>query len=151
MSNRYADLIGKLATLDGPDREVDAEILCTFLAPVGSKVVRSPFNDAWVIYEPRAYSPRPFALWEKPRPWRLDHESLTGSLDAAIALTERLLPGIWWVIAKGKTTLAEPMYGAQLFFGEHEEFAPGEGPTPAIALLIATLKAHDNLKEANHG
>jgi hypothetical protein len=158
-------LIEKLSALQGPSREVDAEIMFDLFAkPVGQKDDGGPSGYLW---------PEDNPSWSfgirfpgKDREWvancrkRNDGETLvidrdgaivlmnalripelTNSLDAAIALTERVLPGSWWIIAKGKMTDAEPLYGAQMLFGADDVIGEGEGPTPAIALVLATLRA----------
>lgn len=69
--------------------------------------------------------------------WGLFVRALQGSLDAAIALTERLLPGYVWSISDGDE------HGPNAFVHHRDNKMPvGDmAATPAIALLIATLKA----------
>ncbi|MHB1086117.1 MAG: hypothetical protein ACYCZ0_00010 [Minisyncoccota bacterium] len=67
--------------------------------------------------------------------------SYTASVDAAIALVERLLPGIFWVVGKGKTREAEPPFGCHLLFGSDEIIGDGEAPTAPLAILSALLTA----------
>lgn len=69
-------LIERVEKLTGPSEEMDAHILCTLAAPAGAFVEQSLINGAWCIHSGRAGG------WP-----------ITASLDAAIALTERLLPG----------------------------------------------------------
>lgn len=128
-----ANLLSRLQGLTSPDREVDALVLCALLAPAGSKVEKSKFNDAWCIYEPRRWGPKPFALWEKPNPWRTTQ--LTASLDAAVALCERVLPGWYWSVdQRGIAVVCEK-------HGEGAVWCNDVETTPAIALLIAILTA----------
>lgn len=84
-----------------------------------------------------------FALFET-----LSFPSYTSSLDAAIALVERMLPGGGRIIEKSRLTISEPLYSASLYDsymmtgiptnviaeGEHEH-------CEAIALLIALFCA----------
>ena len=79
------------------------------------------------------------------RTGRLDdaftRDTVTTSLDAALALAERVLPGLGaWDI--GHAYNAEPPYQARLVVvrqGDPETFA--RAATPALALCIAILKA----------
>ncbi len=58
----------------------------------------------------------------------------TASLDAALALCERVLPGLWWNVG---VCSADPLtYSADFSDGTEEP-----GPTPALALILAMLKA----------
>lgn len=102
-------LIDRLSKLDGPDREVDGEIWRYLL-------------DG---------SPRPILHGPVPK--------LTASVDAAIALAERVLPDHDFIIGKTNGGLTI-----------HAQVGPNGmefGATPAIALCIALLRA----KGANHG
>jgi hypothetical protein len=77
--------------------ELDALILCALLAPETAYVEQSRLNGAWCIYVPNSYQPTASPrLWQNPMPWRWDHATITGSVDAALALVARVLPG-WWV------------------------------------------------------
>jgi hypothetical protein len=63
------------------------------------------------------------------------------SVGAALALIARKLPGCWWMIARGKMKVAEPEYGAILYFGE-EPIGEGEHDAgPAMAICLALLRA----------
>ncbi len=89
-------LIEKIEGLDGPDRDVDAEI-CIALQYGGensegaSNVRTDPDWEGDLIFEiegdtqPECCNPIP---------------ALTSSLDAAIALVERVLPEQWWNILR---------------------------------------------------
>lgn len=72
----------------------------------------------------------------------LEIERFTASLDAALALVERLIPGVWWTIGKGRLRATEPMFGAQLLFGASEVLGAGESnASPAAAVCAALLRA----------
>lgn len=64
----------------------------------------------------------------------------TTSLDAAIALSERVLPGWTWFMASGSAP--EPYYEATLF-GPDENATSGEqiAKSPALALCLAICRA----------
>lgn len=64
-----------------------------------------------------------------------------GSLDAALALAERVLPGWTWIADGGGKSLAT---GVVIGEGEGDDPDPaftGKARTPAIAMCIAILKA----------
>ena len=64
----------------------------------------------------------------------------TASINEALALAERLYPGIWWVVGKGKRTAAEPLYGAELLFGQ-QTLGAGEAVSPELAIIAAIILA----------
>lgn len=70
----------------------------------------------------------------------LSHE-YTGSIDAAVALCERVLPGWRYIICP---IFAEVKHPEKMMLDRY-----GHGANPAIALLIATLKALDAKETAN--
>lgn len=107
------DLIGKLEKLDGPSREVDRIIHAVTTPPL-----RGELRFGYVpIY--------------------------TASLDAAIALVERVLPGWSFMLDNRLRPQAKLLPPGQI--SSADERSTGE--TIAIALLIALLKA----KEAQDG
>ena len=120
------DLITRLSKLDAPDREVDGEIWRYLMSG-----------------EPRA-------VLHGPIP------KLTASVDAAIALAERVLPGWGWEIASNTNHIKNclnPEYGKPI--GKHPHWAVVanqssrkfvDGQTPAIALCIALLRAKEASK-----
>lgn len=78
-----------------------------------------------------------------------DVPKYTASVDAAIALAERVLPGCFYLIGKGKTRHDEPPFAAQILFGTDEVL--GEAETDAslpIAICLATLRALQSKGEA---
>lgn len=96
------------------------------------------------------WSPPRRAVRDPDRPdiWRRDgikhyqpYAEVTRSLDAALALAERVLPGLGaWDV--GYAYNAAPLHYARLVIvreGPPEEF--GRAATPALALCIAILKA----------
>jgi hypothetical protein len=73
----------------------------------------------------------------------------TSSLDAAVALVERLLPGIFYIIAKGKTRGDEPLYGVRLLFGTDEPIGEAEHDNRECCIVLATLRALQQKATAN--
>jgi hypothetical protein len=98
-SAKHTDLAALLARVEAaekPSEELDALILCAVAAPAGAFVEQSRINGAWCVYT------APDRLWERSSRggwWRRDGWPLTASLDAALALVERVLPGAQWMVA----------------------------------------------------
>lgn len=175
-----AEIIERLEKADGPDRELDAEIMFDLFAkPVGQKSDGGPVGYIW---------PEDNPSWNfgirfpgKDREWfakcrsRIDGETLlverdgafvlmnairipalTASLDAAIALVERTLPGWYW--RAGRTSLF-PNGWANLheFHPDHTDpgknefgYTGGKVPNPACALLVCLFRALE-AKETGNG
>lgn len=129
------DLITRLSKLDGPRYTMDVAIaLATDFWPKDriQNIVYNDDGDPWVYFTDGPDLPLPPAY--------------TASVDAAIALAERVLPGWHWSIYD---TDGVGRCNAQMErpdFTGAEDF-DGTGATPAIALLIALLRA----KEASNG
>ena len=120
-------LIDRLSKLEGPDREVDAAIWMHLIEKPG-------IND------------------KIDRDMVGRYPSYTASIDAAIALAEIVLPGWKWRV--GRTELFPNGWAYVHKYDpsncdrtDEAACADGKAATPAIALLIALLRA----KEASHG
>ena len=162
-------LIERLEKAEGPDRGIDRAIAFHVLGEGVEKERKlyAEIGDAMWVPDARGLSPYDRARgdtirseWQKgsrgqrgryvdvrryscdgPRPLT-DCKPLTASIDAAVAFAERVLPGCWYQIAKGKLRDAEPLFGALILFGSDEVLGAGEHPTSLpIAILIATLRA----------
>ncbi len=138
------DLITRLSKLDAPDRGMDAEIE---VAVRRIEAARSGLAEEYwanwqaspdgTVYDPHTrYSSNPF----------------TASVDAAIALAERVLPGWKWRV--GRTELFPNGWAYMHKYDpsncdrtDEAACADGKAANPAIALLIALLRA----KEASNG
>lgn len=117
-------LRAKVAALSGPDREVDGSIaLALGLAPAGSFRLQ-------VIGDGGDFGTGPYDIWKSP--------SYTASIDAAVALIERLLP-VW----RGLLDIGDwaPSGGYMARLEGADGHASAEGATPALALLLALLDA----------
>lgn len=82
----------------------------------------------------RAFSPPAFSM----------ARDYTGSIDAAIALMGRVLPGSGWIVGSGRESPSEPLGGAAIYRGlttESGKVGEGEAITPAIALCLAICSA----------
>ncbi len=139
------DLITRLSKLDAPDREVDAELWLQFTPGATRKTleVKSATNQ-WA----------PYAIDETrdETGYLITVPAYTASVDAAVALAERVLPGWKWRV--GRTELFPNGWAYVHKYdpsncGRADEAACADGTVanPAIALCIALLRA----KEATNG
>lgn len=119
-------LIDRLSNLDGPDRRIDEEIKAWSMN--ARKLCVRDVGEIYVMGDECA-----------ERVFLNPIEPFTASVDAAIALAERVLPDHDFII--GKTNCGLTIH-AQVGTNEMEF-----GANPAIALCIAILRA----KEASHG
>jgi hypothetical protein len=134
------DLIKRLKEAEVGSAELSAHVIKAALAPAETWVAQSPFNGAWLIYERR----------EKPRLWEpggsLRNLSPTESLDAALALAERVLPGWGWCMRTDDTgqcfanVFPKCPNTDRIYFDVY-------AATPALALCAAILKATDTGRE----
>ena len=138
------NLITRLSKLDAPDREVDAEIE---VAVRRIEAARSGLAEEYwanwqaspdgTVYDPHTrYSSNPF----------------TASVDAVIALAERVLPG-WtfehigqdYIRARGLENDVMPM-GWTVEISDGSQTAQGQAPTFPLAICIALLRAKEASK-----
>ena len=134
-----SELIERVEKLDGPDEAVDAEI-CVALQYGG----KNSEHAANVRTDPDWNGDLLFEIGNmdccNPIP------ELTASLDAAIALTERVLPGWFW--RAGRTSLfpkgwayVSRTHPSHCDRKDEASSSDGKAASPAIALLLATLRA----------
>jgi len=83
--------------------------------------------------------------WRGMNYWHHDDRTMwrgptffTRSLDAAVALAERVLPDVGWSVA---TNRIDRRRVARLWTGEIDDGKAHAGASPAIALCLAILKA----------
>lgn len=136
-----ADLSAIIARLEAAEvggDELSARAMQVLVVPNG-RVEQSRINGAWCIYVGDQ-------LWQERGWWRPDGWPVTTSLDAALALAERVLPGWLWDV----TTITTAVGGLRKPLAsvvrpdqtEGEEIKTwGYGATPALALCIAILRA----------
>lgn len=126
-------LIERLEGASGPDREIDAAIA----------IWRYPALAAWPRSDRGGWLSPEWGLITPPPDY-------TDSVDAALALTERVLPGCRVMIERGFNDEGWAMVQAS-------PIAPRgmtEGSTPAIAACLALLKAvqaQETLGQRNDG
>lgn len=137
-------LIEKLEKAEGPSRDLDVEIMNT-LAP------RSP--DEKRLFDGKVYPATWGAVGQVCDHIRYFVEApfLTSSIDAAVALAERVLPGWGWGIESNTHHIKaclNPEYGEPVC--QHPHWAAvsntsgrqfEDAASPAIALVLATLRA----------
>lgn len=119
--SELAELLVRVKAATGPDRELDRAIFDGLLGGI--------FDEAAVGQ-----------FFIRIR-WDAEPVEFTASIDAALALVERKLPGAWYVLAKGRMTEAEPLFGCELLFGAEEQLGIEAGHTQALAIVAALLTA----------
>ena len=140
-------ILERLKELSAPDRELDAMLEVLLVQN------RVWVEDGTVIYarnaaepymttrigtiDPGVHSRHFYLSWEDGYP------RYTASIDAALGLVERCLPGTWWLFGKGRMKPEELLYGAQLLpEGDIDTIiGEGEAATPPLAILTALVSA----------
>lgn len=129
------EIIERLEKLTGGDREVDADIYESLGYTVKraseriTKQYRVTFTKSWAFQDPNT------------RRW-LAMDRLTDSLDAAIALVEKMLPeGFAWMVAHSGPKEDQRLSVACVFQDGPGINIANEATTHAIALLIALFRA----------
>lgn len=134
------DILARLEKAEGPDRELDGLIYGHF---EGLKRNDGTFHldidgERFQFEHPTLRHPAgPAALYVHG----YNVGEFTASLDAALALVERCLPGAYWRaerLAPALTFDGEPFWASCGLAGAQEA---AHAKTPAIALLIALVKA----------
>jgi len=133
----YSDLIARLEKAEGGDVALDLAV-CVALQWAGPHAVgsgiqnvrRSDDEDDWLFYE------------DVDGPCCDLTPRLSASLDAAIALTEKMLPGWRMALVQDGPKLVEAILSPNSMDSEI-----GRAKTLPIALLIATLKALQSLEQ----
>lgn len=125
-------LLSRLEASEGADRELDAELAVAF----------SGDPEAWVV------NPSPHSIFSAAPGWWRDgsdksHDApaYTTSVDAALALVERVLPGREWIVEGGGGGSSTAVLLAPFEDEGSGEAHTGRLKTPALALLAALLKA----------
>ena len=129
---------------------LDAQIRCCLWAPYDAVIEQSRINGKFCIYVPTASGG--VKWWERPRsvPQDLWLGSYSTSLDAAVSLIEKELPGWAWEVGMNhgdgsQATLLRDGDGPD-DYAVIEERLPAP---PAISLLAALLSAKLSMEEDN--
>lgn len=126
------DLIDRLSKLIGPDREIDGDIM------------QAADPDLWSKAYMLSQEPCGCSKELATEGAKLRAPLYTASLDAAIALAERVLPGHRWSAGFSRHV----PHNAQIWVPSGSGYYEGESDANrAIALCIAILRA----KDASHG
>lgn len=124
----YASLIERLEKADGPDRNLDGAIYWHLL-----EENRAERELWWVELQ---FSATPENVdWRKP---------FTSSLDAALSLVERKLPGWVWGVTSPDNPEDDPALQRQHFTARLRKsvvIIRAHAPTPALAVCLALLRA----------
>lgn len=138
------DLKARIDAATGPDREIDARILCAFFAPAGSEVEHIRRYDRWIINRPHGCSWR---HWDElPTVFLGRGDRISASIDAALALVERMLPGWAWNVQTDSRTTG---VFARLDNPDLDvEPAAAHCETAPLAILSALLSALISQQEA---
>lgn len=120
-------LIERVEGASGPDRLLDAQIWCALLHPENKASTSRPGFVAITDDEPSRWGYK-------------EVEHYTSSLEAALSLVERVLPGWRPAFAQKENGdwIASIYSTARLGIIPHQI---GDKPTPALALILALLKA----------
>ena len=154
-----SSLIARLERAEGPSREIDAEIVFdVFATPVGKHKeddgpigyihlddqpswnlgLRFPGKDRAWFAATRKQIEGETLLIERDGAFVLMNSlripELTSSIDAAVSLAERVLPGNQVNVTKFTSTVARASIG-------NGWIAASTHKTPALALVLATVKA----------
>lgn len=143
------ELIERLEKATGPDRELDCEIAVAL--SFWPKYGPSEDEYAYVVKGTTWVEVRAGVRGKRKRPgaraiW-YTHDTygassclprFTASIDAAVALAERVLSDAGWSVAMNRI---DRRYVGRIWSGEIDDGKANAGATPAIALCIAILRA----------
>lgn len=131
-----SDLITRISKLEGPNRRLDHEMHILFFVPDNKKdtVEWNHFGS--------------YSWWPSHDHVKIDKvPAYTASVDAAISLAERVLPGWNGDLDIGKPLADSGKMGCRIWTHESKYHNyVGEGFNPATALLIAILRAKEASK-----
>jgi hypothetical protein len=132
-SERVGKLREMVRAAKGPDREIDVELACILEAGKGTTALS--YVDGSQQRVP--WSPNP---WGGPT---VPLAAYTSSIDAAVALVERVLPGFGYMIRRHETTFGTRACCSLLApsTGEHGDTWDVWAATTPLAILDALLTA----------
>jgi hypothetical protein len=153
-----SDLIARVEKAEGPDRELDALVWSEFLPRHGEGIDGFDLPDG-AHYEYEADDRGAVSMYVRLADGncrvraRRPAEPFTASIDAAVALAGRVLPGWLFGIETFPNDEVFTPSGAQAFVAEDRSrldagYGHGEAKTPAIALVLAILRAVQAQREA---
>lgn len=138
MQGDLTALIERVEKVPGPDRRLDAEIMCAF--------------HGYAMHEESDPANGIFAFWDG-EPWKSTCHNctiwpeVTASLDEALALVEETLPGWDWSLRHSVSADGDVRYGNAVLWvpsDPRDDEAPrhwANHSSPVLALLLAMLLA----------
>ncbi|MFJ6322315.1 MULTISPECIES: hypothetical protein [unclassified Rhizobium] len=132
---KIEELIAALEKAEGPDRDLDADIL----EAIGECAHRE--TEYYCIEDGNDVDSGFTCKRCHKDTYGERVAAFTASIDAAVALVERVLPDAFWVMSRGRLRIEEPLYAAQILFGLDEILGEAEGNSLPIAICLATLRA----------
>jgi hypothetical protein len=126
------ELIARVEGASGPDRGLDVYVAQAVDKPT-TLLNGQTFDQAVAGF--------PNDLDGIARHWPV--LAYTASLDAAISLLERVLPGATWAVFGADAAFDMPLCEASVADAESFDSTKALAPTPALALVLAILKALD--------
>jgi hypothetical protein len=133
---KYSDIIERLEKADGPDRNLDAAIAVSVKLELLNAMNQCP-TFFKVLEKDEHCAPGTFWLYQFSGASMRTAPLYTASLDAAIALVERMLPG--W---DRKHKFINREHQAELTSDPDEDWEyTSYGPNDAMALLISMFRA----------
>ena len=133
-----SSLLARIESATGPDREIDAALWLACFEPGCVAFDDIKFHtEHYDNYISRTFvscdlGDLPVDQFDPPLLY------YTASLDAAIALCERVLPGWSWTVDSGYAANHQKSH-AEAWTGDDE--GSGDAATPALALCAAIIKA----------
>lgn len=129
---KYTDIIERLQNATGPDREIDTSIW--MLVTKGATRRHQRVSSA-------TYAWKPYVIDETrdAQGVIIVVPSYTASIDAAIALVERMLSGkVWYVRGKSDGTFFCQLYTSESQRGNDPK---ANAPSAPLAILVALFRA----------
>ena len=137
-------LLGRVMEATGGDREIDVLLELHVERPTGTGALGMTLAAAIAVY--------PETLDQVANWWRGVIPSYTASVDAVLALVERMLPGWRFSVGNDYYDREGPCW-ARVFPSEGQHLGSGNcyASTPALALCAALLTALIAQEPADHG
>ena len=127
---KLEELIAALEKSEGPSRDFDWRI-----AQITNLPEVWPETDSWPPFMAGSKFDKAIPLF-------------TASIDAAVALVDRVIPGAFWKMSCGRLSIQEPLYAIRLLFGSDEILGEAEGDSLPVTICLATLRAKLSQGEA---
>ncbi len=131
-------LLARLQSAERGDRGLDAEVWLRFNRPDYTGPVIALEMRGW--YDGRGHLILETAAGEEVAD-DLGIGNVTTSLDAALALAERVLPGCWPGLQSNRWVEPSERWSAWINQFETDSFVECDANTPALALCTAVLSA----------